>query len=58
MSPEIDASRSGSYVIPWGRFYVGLRKDLVAAQMGKEEGGTGVAGMFWEWCEEQVKGYA
>ena len=59
MSLEIDASRSGCYVIPWSRFYVGLRKDLVAAaQIGEEEGGTGVAGKFWEWCEEQVKDYA
>ena len=39
MSPEIDASRSGCYVIPWGRFYVGLRKGLVAAQMGRKRVG-------------------
>lgn len=57
MSPEIDSSRSGCYIILWGKFYVELRKDMVAAQMGEDKGGTGAACMFWEWCEEQVKDY-
>lgn len=46
---------SGGYVIPWGRLHTGLRQDLLDAMKSKEDGGTGQAEAFWEWCQEQVK---
>ena len=49
LSPEVDEGRNGAYLIPWGRFYDGLREDLVLAMTAEEEGGTGIAKRFWEW---------
>lgn len=43
-------------VIPWGRFG-SIRKDLEKAAKSHEEGSTGIAEQFWNWCEEQVKPY-
>ena len=48
LSPEVDEGRSGAYIVPWGRFYNGLRKDLILAMIAGEEGGTGIARSFWE----------
>ncbi|KAK4697870.1 hypothetical protein P7C71_g267, partial [Lecanoromycetidae sp. Uapishka_2] len=56
-SPEVDQSKNGRHIVPWGRLYDGLRKDLLAAQKGEEEGGLGVARQFWEWSEGQVKDF-
>lgn len=44
-------------VLPWGRFGHDIRKDLMLAQRSKQEGGTGTAEKFWDWCDEQVKLY-
>lgn len=60
LSPEITvaAGTEGGYVVPWGRFYVTTRKDLLSAL--KEEDGSefgGQAGKFWNWCDEQTKRY-
>ncbi|KAK4615778.1 Short-chain dehydrogenase/reductase [Fulvia fulva] len=43
----------GKWIIPWGRFGT-IRKDLVKASMAESEGGSGVAGKFWEWSEQRV----
>lgn len=47
---------NGRYVIPWGRFFVVKRKDILEALKPKEEGGeySGRAGDFWTWCDEQT----
>ena len=57
LSPGVTASENGAYIIPWGRLATTLREDLVLAQKSEDEGGTGVAASFWDWCEEQVKEY-
>lgn len=57
LSPDVMESRNGGYVIPFGRFYDNLRKDLVLGKRSQDEGGTGIAADFWDWCEEQVKEY-
>ena len=57
LSPEVTLQRNGSYIIPWGRFHPGPRRDLVDALKGKEEGGTGQARDFLMWCEQQVADY-
>lgn len=46
---------SGGYVIPWGRLHTAPRQDLLDALKSKEDGGTGHAEAFWDWCQEQVK---
>lgn len=57
LSPELTLERNGSYVIPWGRFHPSPRDDLLAALKSHDEGGTGEAGQFWRWCEEQTHEY-
>ncbi|KFA56098.1 hypothetical protein S40293_00107, partial [Stachybotrys chartarum IBT 40293] len=54
ISDEVTLEKTGSWVVPWGRFE-SIRPDLQDAAKTKEEGGTGNAQAFWEWSEEQVK---
>ncbi|KAK5633630.1 hypothetical protein RRF57_009344 [Xylaria bambusicola] len=42
----------GGYIIPWGRVSTNLRDDLHAAMKLPEEGGSGRASEFWDFCEE------
>lgn len=58
-SPEVtlEDAAVGRYVIPDGRWHPGPREDLLLALRGTEEGGTGQAVDFYEWCEESVKGF-
>ena len=44
-------------VVPWGRSYP-IRQDLLDATKPRNEGGNGWAKNFWEWSEEEVKGYS
>jgi hypothetical protein len=50
----------GRYIIPWGRFFVMKRKDILEALKPKENGGEYArrAGEFWTWCDEQTKKFA
>ncbi|KFA66451.1 hypothetical protein S40285_08529 [Stachybotrys chlorohalonatus IBT 40285] len=54
ISDEVTLEKTGSWVVPWGRFE-SIRPDIQEAAKTKEEGGTGNAQAFWEWSEEQVK---
>ena len=54
LSPQITMDLNGCYVIPWGRVHPSPRKDLVDALKSMQEGGTGQAGEFREWCEKQT----
>jgi retinol dehydrogenase-12 len=56
LSADISPEGNGLYVIPWGRIFV-PRQDLVDAMKSKEEGGTGNAAAFWEWCEAETARY-
>lgn len=56
-SGDISPALSGCYVLPWGR--VGpYRRDIAGALKGKQEGGTGGAERFWDWCEKEMKAFA
>lgn len=55
LSDEIGMADSGRYVIPWGRWHPKIRGDIEGALKGKEDGGSGVASAFWEWCEQETK---
>lgn len=57
-SDDITVESSVAYIIPWGRFGK-LRADIKTGRLGAEEdGGSGVAGQFWEWCVRSTKSYA
>ncbi|KAF7561406.1 hypothetical protein G7046_g2735 [Stylonectria norvegica] len=55
-SPEITIEKTGTWVVPWGRF-LPIRQDLQKGSLAESEGGTGIAARFWAWSEEQVKPY-
>jgi len=57
LSPEITMDMNGGYVIPWGRIHPAPRQDLLDALKSIEEGGTGIASKFREWCENKVAEY-
>ncbi|KAI9791486.1 MAG: hypothetical protein M1816_003830 [Peltula sp. TS41687] len=57
LPPDLTMEMNGSYVIPWGRAHPSPRKDLLDALKTVDEGGTGQAGEFREWCEKQVTEY-
>ncbi|KAI9656125.1 MAG: hypothetical protein M1831_004696 [Alyxoria varia] len=57
LSPEVTMERSGAYIIPWGRFHPGLREGLVKGLGTEEEGGTGQAVAFRDWCENKTVDY-
>lgn len=57
LSPELTTAQNGSYIIPWGSVHPSPRKDLVAALKSSEEGGTGQATEFQDWCEKQTAEY-
>lgn len=57
LSPEVKIEDGGRFATAWGRWRGNLRKDVLEGLKTKEEGGTGLAAEFWDWCEEQTKGY-
>jgi hypothetical protein len=58
LNPEITTADNGRYVLPWGRWHPAPNKDILPALDSVENGGTGEAIVFWDWCEEQTKAYA
>ena len=54
---EVSVKNGGRYIIPWGRWHPGLRADIAAGVRGKDQGGSGAAAEFWEWCEKQTDKY-
>ncbi|KAF5692252.1 alcohol dehydrogenase [Fusarium denticulatum] len=58
VSTEIKLEDGGRYGIPWGRWHPSPRKDLVQSLKTKEDGGSGIAADFWDWCNQQTKDYA
>ncbi|OCL04451.1 NAD(P)-binding protein [Glonium stellatum] len=57
LAQDLTVEGNGSYVIPWGRIHSAPRKDLLDALKSVEEGGTGRAREFWEWCEKLTAEY-
>jgi len=56
-SPDITATQSGCYIAPWGRI-LPQRPDIVAGMKSEQDGGSGVAAKFWEYCEKETSQYA
>ncbi|KAL8724378.1 MAG: hypothetical protein Q9181_006854 [Wetmoreana brouardii] len=57
LSPELNLETNGAYVIPWGRPHPSPRRDIILALKSKQQGGTGLADEFWEWCGQQTAAY-
>lgn len=58
LSPEVQLEDGGKCAVPWGRWHPSPRKDLLEALKTKEQGGSGLAAEFWDWCDEHTKEYA
>ncbi|RGP74024.1 hypothetical protein FSPOR_1719 [Fusarium sporotrichioides] len=54
LSTEIKFDDGGRYGIPWGNWHPSPRKDLLLSLKTKEDGGTGIAAAFWEWCDRET----
>ncbi|KAF2677937.1 NAD(P)-binding protein [Lentithecium fluviatile CBS 122367] len=50
----MDDAIAGRYETCDGRWHPGQRKDLVLALKGEEEGGTGQARAFLDWCQRAI----
>ncbi|KAI9660957.1 MAG: hypothetical protein M1821_009284 [Bathelium mastoideum] len=58
LSPELNLEEHGGvYIVPWGRLHPAPRADLLGALKSREEGGSGRASEFWDWCEGQTKDF-
>ncbi|KAI1155905.1 hypothetical protein F4825DRAFT_406112 [Nemania diffusa] len=53
-----EADLKGGYVLPWGRVSTNLRDDLLEAMKLPEEGGTGRASEFWDYCMETTSKFS
>ena len=56
-SEDVTMKDGGRYVIPYGRWHKSPRHDILEALKDKDDGGTGQAKEFWDWCEDRVKPY-
>jgi NAD(P)-dependent dehydrogenase (short-subunit alcohol dehydrogenase family) len=54
LSQDLSIEDGGKYVLPWGRLHPSPRQDLLKAMKTKDEGGTGVAALFLEYCEKET----
>lgn len=55
LSPDI---KNGAYVVPFGRVlsedFV-PRQDIAQQMKATSNGGTNLAGRFWDWCEDRIR---
>ncbi|KAB8265824.1 NAD(P)-binding protein [Aspergillus pseudonomiae] len=58
LSPAVKVEDGGRFVIPWGRWHPDPRADCLESLKDKDEGGSGLAAEFWDWCDEQTRQYA
>lgn len=53
-SSDIGQDKNGCYIVPWGQFGK-LRSDVALGLKSKEEGGSGLAAKFWDFCEKSTE---
>jgi NAD(P)-dependent dehydrogenase (short-subunit alcohol dehydrogenase family) len=58
LSTEVTCDDGGRYGVPWGGWHPDPRKDVLESLKSKQDGGTGLAAEFWDWCETQTKEFA
>ena len=57
LSEEVTDERNGAYIVPWGRFHSSPPGELTKGLRTKDEGGTGQAAAFKEWCERNTRAF-
>ncbi|KAI1771522.1 NAD(P)-binding protein [Hypoxylon cercidicola] len=59
LSSDITMEKNGCYVHPFGRIAheTDINKDRLEATRTEEDGGSGKAKQFWEFCEEKTRDY-
>ncbi|PVI03020.1 putative steroid dehydrogenase [Periconia macrospinosa] len=57
LSSELSIKDGGNYIIPWGRIHPSPSPRHIASLASKEDGGTGEAKSFVEWCDAQTVGF-
>jgi NAD(P)-dependent dehydrogenase (short-subunit alcohol dehydrogenase family) len=57
LSSTVKLEDGGKIAIPWGRWHASPKKDILESLKTEKEGGTGAAGKFFDWCDEQTKSY-
>ncbi|KAK9240422.1 hypothetical protein V1525DRAFT_394915 [Lipomyces kononenkoae] len=55
LSPDVKSGDGQKFINPWGRWHDSPKKEIVESLKTKEEGGTGLAAEFWDYCELQTK---
>jgi NAD(P)-dependent dehydrogenase (short-subunit alcohol dehydrogenase family) len=59
LSEAVTTQDGGKCGVPWGgRWHPAPREDVLASLKSKDEGGTGLAAEFWNWCEAETKPFA
>lgn len=59
LSENVTTQDGGKFGVPWGgRWHPNPRNDILQSLKSKDEGGTGGAAEFWDWCEKQTKPFA
>lgn len=56
-SHDVTMEDNGGYIVPWGRLHPSPRQDLLQALKTIEEGGTGQAQEFQNWCKERTRDF-
>lgn len=54
LSPDLQIEHGGRFILPWGRFHPSPREDLLENLKSKEQGGTGTAAEFAEYCDKII----
>ncbi|KAI8630632.1 NAD(P)-binding protein [Xylariaceae sp. FL1651] len=58
LSADVKSGDGQKFIIPWGRFYTMSKKEHLASLKSKEEGGTGLAAEFFDYCDAKTKEFA
>jgi NAD(P)-dependent dehydrogenase (short-subunit alcohol dehydrogenase family) len=58
LSPTVSCNDGGQFVIPWGRLHPSPKREIVESLKTIEEGGTGLAAEFWNWCQKTSEGFS
>lgn len=55
-SPEVKMEHNGGHTMAWGRL-ANLPDEVTKGLKSKSEGGTGVAQMFFDYCDREIKNF-
>ncbi|KXH46051.1 hypothetical protein CSAL01_04269 [Colletotrichum salicis] len=55
-SPDVSVEKSGSYIIPWGRFGC-IPEDIAEGMKPGSSGEKSLGKKFWNWCERETLSY-